>query len=487
MNIRMIGYTIGVVLLCMAALMVLPLIVSFVYDGTDTSAFVASIAITAAVGFLLGLMKPKNTRIFAREGFLIVALSWIMLSLFGALPFVLSGAIPNYIDAMFESMSGFTTTGASILTDIESLEKGVLFWRSFTHWIGGMGVLVFILAILPLSGGRNMHVMRAEVPGPTVSKILPKMRTTALVLYTIYMFLTIVEIVFLLFAGMPLFDSIVHAFGTAGTGGFSIKNASIAAYNNPSVEIIITVFMLLFGINFNIYYLLLIRQFSKAFFDEELKTYLGIVIASIIAVSINIYSLYGDLFTSVRNASFQVATIITTTGYATADFDKWPEFSKTLLVLLMFVGASAGSTGGGLKVSRIIIMIKSVVSGLRTQLFPSSVNIVRLQDRRVEDSTVREVHSYFILYMLILLGSFLIISIDGFSFETSFTAVVACLNNIGPGLDMVGPIGNYSEFSPLSKIVLFLNMVIGRLEILPIIIMFTPAAWRGRWLTGEKV
>ncbi len=486
MNIRMIGYTTGVVLLCMAGLMILPLITSLVYNGDDTSAFLASIAITAAVGFLLGLMKPKNTRIFAREGFLTVALSWIMLSLFGALPFVLSGAIPNYVDAMFESMSGFTTTGASILTDIESLDKGILFWRSFTHWIGGMGVLVFILAILPLSGGRNMHVMRAEVPGPTVSKLLPKMRTTAIVLYAIYMVLTMLEIVLLLFAGMPLFDSMVHSFGTAGTGGFSIKNASIAAYDNPSVEIIITVFMLLFGINFNIYYLILIRQFSKAFFDEELKTYTAIVLTSIVLVSINIYSLYGDLFTTVRNAAFQVATIITTTGYATANFDEWPEFSKSLLVLLMFVGASAGSTGGGLKVSRFIIMVKSVVSGLKTQLFPSSVNIVRLQDRRVEESTVREVHSYFILYMLIMLGSFLIISLDGFSFETSFTAVVACLNNIGPGLDMVGPIGNYSEFSPLSKIVLFLNMVIGRLEILPIIIMFTPSAWRGRWLSGEN-
>ncbi len=485
MNIRMIGYTIGVVLLCMAALMVLPLITSFIYDGTDTSAFAASIAITVAVGAALALMKPHNTRIFAREGFLIVALSWIMLSLFGALPFVLSGAIPNYIDAMFESMSGFTTTGASILTEIESLEKGVLFWRSFTHWIGGMGVLVFILAILPLSGGRNMHVMRAEVPGPTVSKLLPKMRNTALVLYGIYMALTLLEIILLLFAGMPLFDSMVHAFGTAGTGGFSIKNASIAAYDSATIDWIITIFMLLFGINFNIYYLLLIRQFAKAFFDEELKAYIAIVVASIVAISINIFSIYGDVFTTVRYAAFQVATIITTTGYATANFDEWPEFSKSLLVLLMFIGASAGSTGGGLKVSRLIIMLKSVLCGLKTQLYPSSVNIVRLQGRKVEDSTVREVHGYFILYMFIMLFSFLIVSLDGFSFETSFTAVVACLNNIGPGLDMVGPIGNYSEFSPLSKIVLFLNMVIGRLEILPIIIMFTPSAWNGRWITRK--
>ncbi len=478
MNLRMIAYTVGIVQLCMAALMLAPLIVSLIYAGNDTTALVASIAITAAVGFLLMLAKPKNTRIFAREGFIIVALSWVTLSVFGALPFVFSGSTASFVDAVFESMSGFTTTGASILTNVEILDKGVLFWRSFTHWIGGMGVLVFLLAILPLSGGRNMHVMRAEVPGPTVSKLVPKMRTTALVLYAIYLALTIIEIVILLFCGLPLFDSIVHAFGTAGTGGFSIKNASIAAYDNPSVEIVITIFMLLFGINFNVYFLLLVRQFAKAFFDEELKVYLGIVIASIIAITINIYHMYDGLAESLRVASFQVATIITTTGYATADFDLWPEFSKTLLVLLMFIGASAGSTGGGLKVSRFIILIKSVISGLRTQLFPSSVNIVRLQNRRVEDSTVKEVQNYFALYMMILLGSVLVVSFDGFSFETTFTAVVACLNNIGPGLDMVGPTGNYSEFSVFSKIVLIFNMVIGRLEIFPIIFLFTPSAWR---------
>ncbi len=478
MNFRMIGYTVGIVQLCMAVLMLAPLLVSLIYSGGDTQALITAIAITAFVGFLLMLLKPKNTRIFAREGFIIVALSWVTLSVFGALPFVFSGSTVSFVDAVFESMSGFTTTGASILSDVEVLDKGILFWRSFTHWIGGMGVLVFLLAILPLSGGRNMFVMRAEVPGPTVSKLMPKMRTTAMILYGIYLVLTIIEIILLILCGMPLFDSIVHSFGTAGTGGFSIKNASIAAYENPAIEVVITVFMLLFGINFNLYFLLLVRQIGKVFFDEELRVYVGIVIASITVIAFNIYNMYDSVGDAVRIAAFQVATIMTTTGYATADFDLWPEFSKTLLVLLMFVGASAGSTGGGLKVSRFIILVKSVGCDLRSQLFPSSVNIVRLQGRRVEESTVKEVKTYFVLYMFILLGSFLVVSLDGFSFETSLTAVVACLNNIGPGLDMVGPTGNYSEFSVLSKIVLIFNMVIGRLEILPMILLFAPSAWR---------
>ncbi len=478
MNFRMIGYTIGLVLLCMAALMVLPLIVTVIYEGSDFWSFVISIAVTAVVGFALFLLRPKTTRIFAREGFLIVALSWLSLSAFGALPFVISGAIPNYVNAIFESASGFTTTGASILTEIESLPKGILFWRSFTHWIGGMGVLVFVMAILPLAGGRSMHVMRAEVPGPIVSKLVPQIRNTAIILYMIYIVLTLLETVVLLLCDLPLYDSLVHAFGTAGTGGFSTKNASIAAYANPNVEIVITVFMLLFGINFNLYFLIILGQISKALLDEELRVYLGIVFLSIAAISVNIYHMYENVGETVRIAAFQVATIITTTGYATSDFNVWPEFSRTLLVLLMFIGACAGSTGGGLKISRFIILLKNAMCSLRSQLFPRSVNIVRLQGRKVENGTVLEVGNYFVLYMFIMLGSFLLISLDGFTFESSFTAVIACLNNIGPGLGMVGPIGNYSEFSYMSKIILTLNMIIGRLEIYPIMLLFTPAAWR---------
>ncbi len=478
MNFRMIGYTVGLVLLCTAGLMLLPLIVAVLYEGPDVSAFVASIICCTVAGMVLALLRPKNTRIFAREGFLIVALSWVMLSAFGALPFVFSGYIPNYINAFFESVSGFTTTGASILTEIESLPHGILFWRSFTHWIGGMGVLVFIMAIMPLSGGRSMHVMRAEVPGPVVSKLVPQIRNTALILYGIYIVLTIIETVLLLVSGLPLFDSLVHAFGTAGTGGFSSKNLSIASYNNPQVEWIITIFMLLFGINFNLYYLLILGQISKALWNEELRVYIGIVIFSVATISLNIYHMYENIGTTVRTAAFQVATVMTTTGYATADFNLWPEFSKSLLVVLMFIGASAGSTGGGLKISRCIILFKTGVNCLRNQLFPRSVNIVRLDGRRVEDSTVTETGNYLILYAIITFVSFLIVSVDGFSFETSFTAIVACLNNIGPGLDMVGPVGNYSEFSALSKIVLALNMLIGRLEIFPIILLFSPSAWR---------
>ena len=477
MNYRMIWQILGRVLLIEAALLLLPLVTALCY-GESVLPFLITIAVTAAAGGLLISIKPKSEEIYAREGFTVVGLSWIIMSLFGALPFVLAGQIPNYIDALFETVSGFTTTGASILTNVEAMNKSCLFWRSFSHWIGGMGVLVFIMAVLPMSGDHYMHVMRAEVPGPTVGKLVPRAKKTVAILYLIYVAMTIVETVLLLLGGMSFFDALLHAFGTAGTGGFSTRAASVGYYNSAYIDIVIGTFMILFGVNFNLYFLILIGNFKAALKSEELRTYLGIILFAVVTIAINILSLFGNFFTALRYSYFQVASIITTTGYATTNFDLWPEYSRWLLVMLMLVGACAGSTGGGIKVSRFIIIIKSAFCEIKKLIRPRSINRVRLEGKALDDQTVRYAGTFFIMYMLIIAGSVLILTLDGLDLTTNLTGTIACISNIGPGLSLVGAAGNYSVFSWASKIVLILDMLIGRLEIYPIVLLCSPAVWR---------
>lgn len=459
-----------------ALLLLLPLFVSLGYKEASALSFVLTIGILLITSIILVFKKPQNTKIYAKEGFVIVGLSWIVMSLFGALPFFISGEIPNYIDALFETISGFTTTGASILTNVETMGKGMLFWRSFTHWIGGMGVLVFVLAILPNSE-TSMHLLRAESPGPQVGKLVSKVKFTARILYGIYIVMTLIQIIFLICGGMPLFDSIVNSFATAGTGGFGIKNDSIGGYSVYS-QVVIGIFMLLFGINFNIFYLFLIKEAKQALKSEELRWYLGIVFASVIIIALNIYSSVGSFQVALKDSFFQVSSIITTTGFATTNFDLWPTLSKTILVILMFVGACAGSTGGGIKVSRIVILFKSIKREIKNLLHPKSISVIRFEQKPLDEVVVRSVTNYFALILMLFVVALLIVSIDGFSFLTNFSAVAACINNIGPGLDIVGPIGNYSSFSYLSKIVLSLSMLIGRLEIFPILMLFNPSTWK---------
>ena len=474
----MLGYLFGVLLLIEAALLLLPLLVAALYREPILP-FLLTIAALVAVGLPLVFIKPKkDRRLYAREGFVCAAGSWILLSLFGALPFVLSGAIPNYIDAVFETVSGFTTTGATILTEIEGLPYGILFWRSFTHWVGGMGVLMFMLAILPADNRRAMHLLRAEVPGPQKGKIVPKLQQTALILYTIYLFLTFAEIIALLIAGMPLYDAVVSSLGTAGTGGFSVKNTSIAGYENPAAEWIIAVFMLLFGINFNLYFFLLCGQLRNIFKSEELRAYLIIVIAATAVITLNTLSLIGSLADTLRTAFFQVTSIISTTGYVTVNYDAWPMLSKMILLLLTVIGACAGSTAGGLKMSRVLILIKNSMREIRHALRPRSVNVTRLDGCVLPEETVRTTSNYLTIYTLIFLLSSLLISVDGFTLETTLTASLTCLSNVGPGLGAVGPAGNFAAFSPFSKIVLSLEMLIGRLEFFPLLIFFTPSTWK---------
>ncbi|MDO5112669.1 MAG: TrkH family potassium uptake protein [Clostridia bacterium] len=477
MNHRMVWRTLARTLLIEAALMVLPLCIALYY-GEAWRGFVYTILLIIAAFFLLQGFKPRSSDIYAKEGFLIVALSWIILSAFGALPFVIDGAIPSYIDAFFETVSGFTTTGATILTDIEAVGYGLLFWRSFTHWIGGMGVLVFMLAVLPLAEERSMHIMRAEVPGPVVGKLVPRMRNSAMILYVIYLVLTLVEIVLLLFGGMSLFDAAVHAFGTAGTGGFSSRNISVAYYNSAYIDMVIGTFMILFGINFNLYFFLLLRRYRDVGKNEELRWYLGIIVFSVVTIALCILPQYSSFPHALRYAYFQVASIITTTGYSTANFDLWPEYARSLLVFIMFIGACAGSTGGGIKVSRIIIIIKSSVNEIKRMLNPRSVNLVKVDGNTVDGGTIHGTLIFVLLYFIILLLSILVISLDDLDFTTSVTGVIACFSNIGPGLSLVGPMGNFSMFSPFSKIVLSMVMLLGRLEIFPILTLFSPATWR---------
>ena len=485
MNNRMIAYIIGRILLTEAALLVLPLLVTVLY-GESPVPFLIPILLLALCGGAMGWKKPKSTALYARDGLAVVALAWICMSLFGALPFVLSEDIPNYVDAFFETVSGFTTTGSSILTEIEPLSRGGLFWRSFTHWVGGMGVLVFVMAILPMNDGHGMHLMRAEVPGPTVGKLVSRMSDTAKILYSIYLFMTVVEIVLLLAVGMPLYDAAIHAFGTAGTGGFSCRNLSVGAYDSVYFDVVIGVFMLLFGVNFNLYYFLLIRRFRDVLHSEELRAYLLIVAASVLAIAVNISHLYQSFAASLRYAFFQVSSIITTTGYATADFNAWPAFSKAILVILMFVGACAGSTGGGMKVARIVILAKTSVCDMRKMLHPNAVATVRFEGKPIGEKNIRSVHLFLTVYLIVFTISCLLLSLEEMDLVTTFTAVAACMNNIGPGLEVVGPMGNFAAFSPWAKVLLSFDMLVGRLEIFPMLLLFAPSIWK-RKLTVKRI
>lgn len=478
MNRRMVLYRIGQIMLLEAALMVLPLIVSSLYgEFTGVISFAVSISIALLAGVIpIIFFKPKDKVIFAKEGFTIVSFAWILLSLVGALPFFISGEIINFFDAFFETVSGFTTTGASILSDVESMSRGMLFWRSFTHWIGGMGILVLMMAIVPTGSGRTIHIMRAEMSGPVVGKLVPKIKDTAKILYIIYLVLTIVETFFLLAGGMPLFDSIVHAFGTAGTGGYGIKGNSIGGYS-PYLQWVIAIFMVIFSVNFNLFYLLLLKQFNTVLKNTELWLFIGIIAVSTTAISINIYPIYDSVGDSIRYSFFQVTSIMSTTGYSTADFNLWPAMSKNILFILTFLGGCAGSTAGGLKLSRVIIMFKAILNDIKKQMHPRSVVKVKIDGNTLGDITLHRVSNYFMIYILLIFVVFLLISFEPFDFETNLTAAVTCVNNVGPGLGDVGPAGNFSGYSDFSTIVLSFAMLLGRLEIFPVILAFDPNNW----------
>ena len=477
MNRRMICRVLGLILLCLTALMVLPTIAGLCY-GESVSHFLITMALSGGVGFLLARVKPYSTIIYAKDGFIVVSLGWILISVFGALPFVLSGDIPNYIDALFETVSGFTTTGASILKNVESLSRGCMFWRLFTHWIGGMGVLVFIMAIMPMSGEHSMHIMRAEVPGPTVGKLVPRVRQTAKILYLIYIAMTLAELLLLLLGGMGFYDALLHSFATAGTGGFSTRAASIAAFDSAYIEMVIAVFMLLFGINFNLYFLVLIGRWKEALKSEELHWYLGFVAAAVLAIALGISKMYGGLTMALRHAFFYVTSITSSTGFGTVDYVQWPEYCKWIIIMLMFSGACAGSTGGGIKTSRVVMLMKNVACEIRQMAHPRTVTRVQMDGRRVDADCLKAVGSFFASYMLLLIIGTLAVSFDGYDLATNFSAVLSSISNIGPGLSLVGPMGNYSIFSGASKLVLTLIMLIGRLEIFPILVLFSPSTWK---------
>ncbi len=477
MNRKIVLNILGKILWAEAALLVLPLIVSIIYGNSCTPAFLITIGVALVVALpLIFLCKTENKRIYSKEGFVIVSLAWIIMSVIGSLPFVISGEIPSFFDALFETVSGFTTTGASILTDIEGMSEGILFWRSFTHWIGGMGVLVFVLALSQELPDRSIHIMRAEMPGPIVDKLVPKAKETAKILYLIYIALTLVEIVVLVFCRMPLFEAIVHTFGTAGTGGFGVKGDSIASYS-PLIQWVIAVFMFIFGINFNLFYLIILRRIKSVFRSSELWVYVGVAVISCALIAINIYDSCSGLAEALRLSAFQVSSVMTTTGYATADFNTWNGFSKTLLLILMFMGACAGSTAGGLKVSRVIILVKGMRRELHRLLHPRSVRTLKLEGKRIDEQTLSSANSYLTVYVASVVVIFLLLSIDKFDIETNFSATVACFNNIGPGLGVVGPAGNFSEYSVFSKLILTAAMLLGRLEIFPLLLCFSPATW----------
>ena len=477
MNYTAIRRTLGTILKFEAIFLLLPCITALFYAEKEGIWFFV-VAVGSFLAGQLMSMRSINTNFFSKEGFIMVGLSWIVMSLVGALPFTLCGDIPNYIDAFFETVSGFTTTGASILVDVEALSHTSLIWRSFTHWIGGMGVFVFIISVLPNSVGSNMHLMRAESPGPSVGKLVPRLKDTARILYMLYIALTVIQIVLLLLVKMPLFDALCTAFGTAGTGGFGIRADSFASYSVP-IQVITAVFMILFGVNFNAYFFLTSKDNKKlAFKMEEVRVYFGIIAVAVIIITFNILRMCSGFGDALNKAFFQVGSIITTTGFATADFNLWPELSKTILVALMFCGACAGSTGGGIKVSRIIIMLKSVGAEIRTYIHPRSVTRIKLDGKPVEDETKRGVSIYLLAYAAVFIASIIIISIDNFDFTTNFTAVAATFNNIGPGLEVVGPAGNYASFSWISKLVLIVDMLAGRLELYPILVLLSPSVWR---------
>ena len=477
MNYSIVLYILGCVLKFESAFLVLPALVGLIYREHASVSYLAVAVLCLILGVLLTHKKPRSTNLYTREGFVAVALSWIIMSIFGAIPFVLTGDIPFYVDALFETISGFTTTGSSILTDVESISKASLFWRSFSHWIGGMGVFVFIMAILPMMGGSTMNLMKAESPGPSVSKLVPHVKDTAKILYGIYIAITICEATILRALGMPLFDSLTTTFGTVGTGGFGIRNDSIAGYS-PAIQITITVFMILSGINYPAYFYILTGKIKELFKIEEVRWYLAIIFGSVAVITWNVRSLYPTFSETLRHAFFQVGSIITTTGYATTDFDLWPALSKTLLVTLMFIGACAGSTSGGIKVSRILILLKTIRKELSLIIHPRQVKKIRMDGHPVDHETLRSANVFLVVYFVLLLTSMLLISVDEFDFSTNFTSVVTVLNNIGPGLNLVGPTQNFSIFSPFSKFVLMFDMLAGRLELFPMMILLMPSTWK---------
>lgn len=477
MNYAMIAYVIGWILNCEGFLMLLPCLTAVIYQETAGFSFAAAMALCFLFGVPLTVRKPKNMVFYTKEGFVSVSLSWIVLSVMGSLPFLFSGSITNPVDALFETVSGFTTTGASILSDVESLPRCILFWRSFTHWIGGMGVLVFILSLLPLTGGYHMNLMKAESPGPSVEKLVPKIQSTAKILYSIYVAMTILEVLLLLAGNMPLFDALTTTFGTAGTGGFGIKNDSMASYS-PYLQNVVTVFMILFGINFNFYFLLLMRKPKKAMKNEEVRCYLAIIAITISIITFNIRGLYPSIMEAFQQAAFQVGSIITTTGFATTDFNTWPQVSRTILVMLMFVGACAGSTGGGIKVSRFVILLKTVNKELHLFLHPKGVRKISMDGKVVEHEVVRSINVFMTAYVLVFAFSILLVGFDNHDLITNFTAVAATLNNIGPGLELVGPSQNFGLFSDPAKCVLIFDMLAGRLELFPLLLLFVKDTWK---------
>ena len=478
MNYAIVFRLLGYILMIEGVLLLLPAVTSLIYaEWAVMGVFLLTAAISAALGLGLRTIKPRSKVFYMREGFAATALSWIAISIVGAVPFVLTGCIPNPVDALFETVSGFTTTGASILPAVEGLPNGILFWRSFTHWIGGMGVLVFLLSLLPLTGGSHVNLMKAESPGPQVDKLVPKVQSTAKILYGIYFGLTVIEFVFLLFGGMPVFEALLTSFGTAGTGGFGFRNDSFASMS-PYVQWVVTIFMILFGVNFNAYFLLLMRRFRRAAASEEVRAYFVIIGVAVVIITANIYSMYNGLGEALRHAAFQVGSIITTTGFSSCDFDLWPTLSKEILVMLMFVGACAGSTGGGMKVSRLLLMGKTVGKELKQALHPQVVAPARMDGKLLNHETIRTTNVFMAAYSFIFVGSFLLISLNGFDMVTNFTAVAATLNNIGPGLELVGPMQNFSGFADPAKLVLIFDMLAGRLEIFPMLVLFLPDTWR---------
>ena len=478
MNYRMIAFILGRVLLILAALMLLPLVTALVY-GESVLPFVVTILLTALCGGVLLLIRPKTREIYAREGFSCVGLSWLAMSLLGSLPFVIGGDIPRFVDAFFETVSGFTTTGASILNDIESLSRSGLFWRSFTHWIGGMGVLVFLMAVMPMSGERSMHIMRAEVPGPTVGKLVPRARQTARILYLIYTGFTVAETILLMCGGMSFYEALLHAFATAGTGGFSTRNASIAAFDSAYIEGVIAFFLVLFGMNFNLFYLMLIGRVREAFRSEELHRYFEIILVSIGLIVLGTFRNDGFL-QSLRNGFFLTMTTLSTAGFCTVDYTLWPAYLQTMIVLLMFIGGCAGSTGGGLKLSRVMLFIRTAAADVGRVVNPRRVNRVEMDGKRVTPETTGAVYAYVALVLLILLGCTALVSLDGYDFSTNFTAALSCISNVGPGLGRIGPSGNFAIFSSFSKIVMAITMLFGRLEIYAMLILFIPSTWKRR-------
>lgn len=477
MNYSIIRYILCRVLEFAALFMSLPCLVGLIYGEKSTIYFIYVILGCLAISMIGRRFKPKSKVFYAKEGFVTVSLSWIILSLVGALPFYLCGAFPTYIDALFETISGFTTTGATVLTNVECLPKCMQFWRCFTHWIGGMGVLVLILAILPLSGSYNMHLMRAESPGPSVGKLVPKVKNTAMILYGIYIVITVIQMIILMIAGMHPYDAITLSFSTTGTGGFGILNSSIGSYSYP-IQVIFIIFMCLCGINFQVFYLFLIKKPKEALHCEELRYYLGIILVAAVLIACNVRGTFASGWEAFHHALFQVVSVITTTGYATLDYNNWPEFSKAILFLLTLLGACAGSTGGGFKVSRFIVLLRSVKNEISSVVHPRSVKKMHMDGHIVEDGVIKSIQVYTMIYVLILLGSFVLITLNNFDFVTNLTSVATCFNNVGPGFNLVGPAGNYSQFSVFSKCVLMFDMLAGRLELLPILVLLSPKTWK---------